>query len=99
MNLEFGTKMNRYLQECGFNALKIEPMIITNMDCPGDDFAAVIQSWEDYVVEELAVDEGEDEGYCKKLRQGFQDHIRAVTHPKGFGGWPIWVASGAKPLS
>ncbi len=99
MNLEFGTKMNRYLQESGFAALKIEPMIITNLDCPGEDFAAVIQSWEDYVVEELAVDEGRDEDYCKKLRQGFQDHIRAVMHPKGFGGWPIWVASGTKPLS
>lgn len=97
MNLEFGTKMKRYLLESGFHEIKIEPMIITNMDCPGEDFAAVIQSWEDYVVEKLAADEGKDAEYCNKLRRGFQDHIRAVTHPRGFGGWPIWVASGAKP--
>lgn len=96
MNLEFGTKMYKFLQECNFKKIIIEPMIPTNINADPRAFADVIKSWEDYVVNKLAAGENRDEDYCKKLRAGFQDHIRAITHPKGFGGWPIWVGSGEK---
>lgn len=96
MNLEFGTKMLKYLKDCNFENIMIEPMIPTNINADPQAFADVIQSWEDYVVGKLAVGENRDEAYCNKLKAGFQDHIRSVTHPKGFGGWPIWVGSGRK---
>jgi len=97
MNLEFGTKMNRVLMDLDFEDIRIEPMILTNLSVDRHDFAEVIRSWETYAVEELAKNAGKDETFCTRLRQGFQDHLRAITHPKGFGGWPIWVASGRKP--
>ena len=97
MNLEFGIRMNRYLTDVGFSDIMIEPMILTNLNTDPERFSEVIQSWEDYVVNELARDAGEDAEFCARLRNGFQSHIRAVTHPKGFGGWPIWVGSGMKP--
>lgn len=96
MNLEFGTKMLKYLKDCNFENIMIEPMIPTNINADPQAFADVIQSWEDYVVGELAAGENRDEAYCNKLKAGFQDHIRSVTHPRGFGGWPIWVGSGRK---
>jgi len=96
MNLEFGTKMNRYMHECNFADVKVEPMILTNVNSSPEEFGEVIRSWEEYVVGQLAKDAGEDEAFCRKLTAGFKDHIRAVTHPKGFGGWPIWVASAMK---
>ena len=35
--------------------------------------------------------------FIERFRQGFRDHIFAALHPKGYAGWPIWVASGRKP--
>jgi hypothetical protein len=46
----------------------------------------------------MAQDRGDSPEFVAKLRQGFQDHIYAALHPKGYAGWPIWVTSGRKPL-
>jgi len=98
MDLEFGTKMSRYLQDCNFTNIMIEPMILTNLNVSPEDFVKVIRSWKEYVVGELAANAGEDQDFCTKLKAGFNDHISTITHAKGFGGWPIWVGSGMKPF-
>ena len=96
MDLEFGPKMRCYMVEAGLEDTRVEPLLLTSCNTQGEDFAAVIRSWETYVVEKLARDAGRDEDYCRRLREGFAAHVRAVTHEKGFGGWPIWAASGRK---
>lgn len=96
MDLEFGPKMRCYMTEAGLEDIKVEPLLLTTCNTQGEDFAEVIRSWETYVVEKLAKDAGKDEAYCKRLREGFAAHVRAVTHEKGFGGWPIWAASGRR---
>ena len=97
MNLEFGTQMNRHLKEAHMTDIRIEPMILTNTNSDPEAFVEVILSWKDYIAGELAVNAQKDEGFRQKLAAGFDDHIRAVTHAKGFAGWPIWVASSTKP--
>ncbi len=57
------------------------------------------QSWENvYAGEMAAASEVTHRSSSRRFRQGFQDHIFAALHPKGYAGWPIWVASGRKPL-
>ena len=97
MDLEFGPKMRCYMVEAGLEDIRVEPLLLTSCNTQGEDFAEVIRSWETYVVEKLAKDAGRDEAYCRRLREGFAAHVRSVTHEKGFGGWPIWAASGCKP--
>ncbi len=96
MDLEFGPKMRCHMVEAGLEDVRVEPLLLTSCNTNGEDFAAVIRSWETYVVEQLAMKAGKDEAYCRRLREGFDAHVRAVTHEKGFGGWPIWAASGRK---
>ena len=96
MDLDFGTKMYRFMLEQGLQDISIDPMVLTKLNADPEAFADVIRSWQDYVVNELAREGGESEEYCRKLWAGFDEHIRAVSHPKGFGGWPIWVGSGVK---
>lgn len=96
MDLEFGIKMKAYLVEAGFEDLQIEPMILTNQNTDVEDFVAVIRSWEDYIVGELAVNAGESEEFQQEMRRGFHNHIFAMTNSKGFAGWPIWAGSGRK---
>jgi hypothetical protein len=45
----------------------------------------------------MAHDRGDDAEFIARFRKGFQDHIYAALHPKGYAGWPIWSASGRKP--
>ncbi|MEI6259507.1 MAG: methyltransferase domain-containing protein [Deltaproteobacteria bacterium] len=97
MDLEFGPKMRCYMTEAGLKDIQVEPLMLTSCNTNGSDFADVIRSWETYVIEQLARNAGKDEAYCQQLREGFAAHVRSVTHEKGFGGWPIWVASGCKP--
>ncbi len=96
MDLEFGPKMRCYMVEAGLEDIRVEPLLLTSCNTDGADFAEVIRSWETYVVDQLARKAGRDEAYCQRLREGFAAHVRAVTHDKGFGGWPIWAASGRK---
>ena len=49
-------------------------------------------------IADLAARHGEAPEFIDRFRQGFRDHIFAALHPKGYAGWPIWAASGRKPL-
>jgi ubiquinone/menaquinone biosynthesis C-methylase UbiE len=97
MDLEFGPKMRAYMTEAGLADIYVEPLILTSCNTNGSDFADVIRSWETYAIDQLARNAGKDDAYCQRLREGFAAHVRSVTHEKGFGGWPIWAASGQKP--
>jgi ubiquinone/menaquinone biosynthesis C-methylase UbiE len=96
MNLEFGTRMNRYLQEAHMTDIRIEPMILTNTNSDPKAFVEVIKSWKEFIAGELAENANKSEEFRRKLAAGFDDHIHAVSHAKGFAGWPIWVASSTK---
>ena len=96
MNLEFGTQMNRCLREAGMADIRIEPLILTNTNSNPEAFVEVIKSWKDYIAGEMAENAQKSEDFRQKLAAGFDNHIRAVSHAKGFAGWPIWVASATK---
>lgn len=98
MDIELGPKSRRYLFDAGFTDVRMESFMVTNLDGDPQDFADVIQSWEDVYAGQMAVERGDSPDEIATLRQGFQDHIFAALHPKGYAGWPIWVASGQKPL-
>lgn len=98
MDLECGPRMMAQLIDVGLENILIEPMILTNNNTDPEAFRDVVQSWQEYVIGTLAPAAGENDEYRKRLRDGFQKHIAVLTHPRGFGGWPIWVASARKPL-
>ncbi len=98
MDIELGPKSRRYLLESGFEDVRMESFMCTNLDGDPQDFADVIQAWEDVYAGKMAVERGDPPEFIARFRQGFQDHIFAALHPKGYAGWPIWVASGRKPL-
>ncbi|ASP35453.1 class I SAM-dependent methyltransferase [Labrenzia sp. VG12] len=97
MDIELGPKSRRYLIEAGLEDIQMESFMVTNLDGNPQDFADIVQSWEDVYAGKMAVDRGDSEDQIREFRQGFQDHIFAALHPKGYAGWPIWVASGRKP--
>ncbi|MBS8262588.1 methyltransferase domain-containing protein [Roseibium polysiphoniae] len=97
MDIELGPKSRRYLLEAGFSDISIESFMVTNLDGNPQDFADIIQSWKDVYAGQMAVERGDSVEDIKILKQGFQDHIFAALHPKGYAGWPIWAASGQKP--
>lgn len=98
MDVELGPKSRRYLADAGFEDIIVESFMVTNLDGDPRDFADVIMAWEDVYAGEMAVKRGDSAEFIQRFRQGFQDHIFAALHPKGYAGWPIWVASGRKPL-
>lgn len=98
MDIELGPKSRRYLADGGFEDIKMESFMVTNLDGNPQDFADIIQSWENVYAGQMAVERGDSPEQIARFRQGFQDHIFAALHPKGYAGWPIWVASGRKPL-
>jgi ubiquinone/menaquinone biosynthesis C-methylase UbiE len=98
MDIELGPKSRRYLIEAGFEDIRIECFMVTNHDGDPQDFADVVAAWENVYAGEMAAKRGDSPAFIKRFRQGFQDHIFAALHPKGYAGWPIWVASGRKPL-
>lgn len=98
MDVELGPKSRRYLADAGFNDIIVESFMVTNLDGDPRDFAEVIAAWEDVYAGEMAVKRGDSPEFIQRFRQGFQDHIFAALHPKGYAGWPIWAASGHKPL-
>jgi ubiquinone/menaquinone biosynthesis C-methylase UbiE len=97
MDIELGPKSRRYMIDTGFKDIRMESFMVTNLDGDPQDFADVIQAWENVYAGQMAVQRGDSEEFIKRFRQGFQDHIFAALHPKGYAGWPIWVASGRKP--
>jgi ubiquinone/menaquinone biosynthesis C-methylase UbiE len=98
MDVESGPKGRKFLQDGGFEDIRMESFMVTNLDGDPQDFADIIQAWEDVYAGKMAVERGDTPEYIERLRQGFQDHITAALHPKGYAGWPIWVTSGRKPL-
>jgi ubiquinone/menaquinone biosynthesis C-methylase UbiE len=98
MDVEFGPKQRRFLQDAGFEEIQMESFMVTNQDGDPQDFADIIQAWENVYAGKMAQDRGDDAEFVARFRKGFQDHIYAALHPKGYAGWPIWVASGRKPL-
>ncbi|WP_298821542.1 class I SAM-dependent methyltransferase [uncultured Roseibium sp.] len=97
MDIELGPKSRRYLIDAGLEDIQMESFMVTNLDGDPQDFADIIQSWEDVYAGKMAVERGDSEEQIREFRQGFQDHIFAAKHPRGYAGWPIWVASGRKP--
>ncbi len=97
MDIELGPKSRRYLVEAGFEDIRVESFVVTNHDGDPQDFADVVAAWENVYAGEMATKRGDPPAFIRRFRQGFQDHIFAALHPKGYAGWPIWVASGRKP--
>ncbi|MEJ6785462.1 methyltransferase domain-containing protein [Aminobacter sp. Piv2-1] len=97
MDVELGPKSRRYLAEAGFEDIRVEQFMVTNLDGDPNDFADVISAWEDVYAGDMAAKRGDSPEFVKRFRQGFRDHIYAALHPKGYAGWPIWAASGRKP--
>ncbi|RDL50439.1 Demethylmenaquinone methyltransferase [Ensifer sp. M14] len=97
MDVELGPKSRRYLADAGFDDILVESFMVTNLDGDPQDFADVITAWENVYAGEMAVRRGDTPEFIERFRQGFRDHIFAALHPKGYAGWPIWVASGRKP--
>ncbi len=98
MDIELGPKSCRYLSDAGFDDIRIDTFMVTNRDGDPQEFADMIQAWENVYAGEMARDRGDPPEFIARFRQGFQDHIYAALHPKGYAGWPIWAASGQKPL-
>jgi ubiquinone/menaquinone biosynthesis C-methylase UbiE len=98
MDVELGPKSRRYLADAGFDDIVVESFMVTNLDGDPQDFADVVAAWENVYAGEMAVKRGDSPEFIQRFRQGFQDHIFAALHPKGYAGWPIWVGSGRKPL-
>ena len=97
MDIELGPKSRRYLVDAGFEDIRVDSFMVTNLDGDPQGFADIIQSWENVYAGEMARDRGDSPEFIARFRQGFQDHIYAALHPKGYAGWPIWAASGRKP--
>lgn len=97
MDVELGPKSRRYLADAGFDDILVESFMVTNLDGAPQDFADVIAGWEE-MFSAMAARHGEAPEFIDRFRQGFRDHIFAALHPKGYAGWPIWAASGRKPL-
>jgi len=98
MDVELGPKSRRYLTDAGFQDIRVESFMVTNLDGDPQDFADMIAAWETVYAGDMAVKRGDPPDFIERFRQGFRDHIHAALHPKGYAGWPIWVASGQKPL-
>ena len=98
MDVELGPKSRRFLSDAGFADIRMESFMVTNLDGDPEEFADVIRSWKNVYADEMARERGDDEAFIEKFKKGFDDHIFAALHPKGYAGWPIWVASGRKPL-
>lgn len=97
MDVEFGPKSRRYLADAGFDDIRVDTFMVTNLDGDPQEFADVIQAWENVYAGEMARDRGDSPEFIARFRKGFQDHIHAALHPKGYAGWPIWAASARKP--
>lgn len=97
MDIELGPKSRAYLDRAGLEEIRMETFMVTNLDGDPQDFADVIQAWEDVYAGEMAARRGDSPEFIARFRRGFQDHIYAALHPQGYAGWPIWIASGRKP--
>jgi ubiquinone/menaquinone biosynthesis C-methylase UbiE len=98
MDIELGPRQRGLMIDAGFDEIMMESFMVTNLDGDPQEFATVIKSWERLFCDKLARQRGDSEEFIAKFRRGLQDHAAAALHPKGYAGWPIWAASGRKPL-
>jgi ubiquinone/menaquinone biosynthesis C-methylase UbiE len=97
MDLEYGPKAGKALLQAGFEDIRVESFMVTNADGDPQDFADMVQAWEDMFAGGMCARRGDDAAFVEKFRRGFRDHAAAALHPGGYAGWPVWVASGRKP--
>jgi ubiquinone/menaquinone biosynthesis C-methylase UbiE len=97
-DIEIGPKSRRLLLDAGLDDVRMESFMVTNMDGDPQDFADVIEAWKKLFAGEMTALRGDSPDFIERFKRGFDDHIFAALHPKGYAGWPIWVASGRKPL-
>lgn len=97
MDIEIGPKSRRLLMNAGFEDIRMESFMVTNLDGDPEEFADVVRTWKHMFAGSMASERGDDAAFIRKFKQGFDDHIFAALHPRGYAGWPIWVASGRKP--
>jgi ubiquinone/menaquinone biosynthesis C-methylase UbiE len=98
MDMSLGPKMYSLLTDMGFEDVQMEQIGITNTNTEVEDFARVIESWEEYITGELSSATSQPDDIVERLHAGFQDHVYAIRSRRGFAIWPIFVASGRKPL-
>ena len=99
MDLSFGPKMYSLMTDLGLEDVRVETVDITNRNTAAEDFARVIESWEAYVTGELAAATQQPSEMVERLRAGLRDHIYAIRSRRGFATWPLYVASGRRPLA
>ncbi len=99
MDLSIGPKMFSLLTDMGFEDVQMEQIGITNANTEVEDFARVIESWEEYITGELSTATGQPQDIVERLKAGFKDHVYAIRSRRGFAIWPIFVASGRKPAT
>jgi ubiquinone/menaquinone biosynthesis C-methylase UbiE len=97
-DIEIGPKSRRLLLDAGFDDVRMESFMVTNLDGDPQDFADIIESWKNLFAGNMTALRNDDPQFIERFRRGFDDHIFAALHPKGYAGWPIWAASGRKPL-
>ncbi len=97
MDIEIGPKSRRLMIDAGFEDIRMESFMVTNLDGDPEEFADVIRTWKRMFAGSMARERGDDEAFISRFKKGFDDHIFAALHPKGYAGWPIWVASGRRP--
>lgn len=97
MDVEMGPKSRRILSDAGFEDVLMETFMVTNLDGDPQDFADIIAAWQQVYAGSMSSRRGDSIEFNNRFRQGFEDHIFAALHAKGYAGWPIWAASGRKP--
>ncbi len=97
MDLSIGPRMYSLLTDMGFEDVRMEQLGITNTNTLVEDFARVIESWEEYITGEVSAATNQPREIVDRLHAGFKDHVYAIRSRRGFAIWPIFIASGRKP--
>ncbi len=98
MDVNFGPKARAYLEDTGLVDIKVDLLEVNNLNSDLRDFAAVAAGWRDYVVGEVAAATGQTPEVTARLRSALEDFLYIVENRRGFATWPIYVASGQKPV-
>ncbi|MCB9760059.1 MAG: methyltransferase domain-containing protein [Alphaproteobacteria bacterium] len=98
MDVNFGPKAHAALKDFGFQDVRMDRIEVTNLNTDIEDFAAVAAGWRDYVTQDVASATAQPPETVAALQDALDSFLRAVESPKGFASWPIYVASGTRPL-